>query len=537
MKNRFIAALVLAAVMFCMLQITACKKTEIIVPADETEIYKPADAHAAEPAVVESTVGLTLFSWQIPTPDYARQYCEEIKKCGFDCVEIVILWSEIEPEQGEFSFSAVDQVIDVFTDSGMKISLSLLFWSEQLDWKDVLDYQMTIDGEIFRYDDFRGSFLALNSEKNLEIIVNTLGYFAAHFADRYEESLVSWSIRTDCFAKMEYPSLVDLDYSPSAMSAFIDFLTGKYNAIEVFNKRFEKDFRSFESLAALGNSELKRLCEYDWKIFKQQTLIDMANLYTEIFRIADPSIPVALQISSFWDTSAAFYRGFFDPYTVSRETSVDIIQISDAPAWPHDFSVDLITSLSDIDISMETDGSWQGEDTFKSYLKQVELSARSGVTVIQTVNWELEDLKEYGESYLSKFRELYVNAEMRRDYDETDVIFVNTLDFLLKEPPQDLHDLYYYAYKNMTGSSNRKVRFITDTQILDDPSVLDGIKKIHMGELDAVIHMRDEVGRLLAEKDVILVDDRNEQPNFINEFEQPLEEEIQNRLRQKLKES
>ena len=89
----------------------------------------------------------------------------------------------------------------------------------------------------------------------------------------------------------------------------------------------------------------------------------------------------------------------------------------------------------------------------------------------------------------------------------------------------------------MTGSSGRKVRFINDTQIIDDPTILEGIKKIHLGELDDVMHMRDEVGRLLAESKIILVDDHNEQPNFINEFGEPLKEEVQVELRRKLKNS
>ncbi len=505
-----------------------------VAPAD---IYKPENVSELKPAEVISTVGITLFSWQIPSPEYAEKYCSKIKECGFDCVEIVVLWSDIEPEQGKFQFTQSDTVIDVFKNAGLKISLSLLFWSEQLEWKDTLEYQQTADGEIYRYDDIRGSFLALNSQSNLEIMANTLGYFAAHFSDRYADCLTSWSIRTDCFAKMEYSSLVDLDYSPSAISAFIDFLRGKYTAIENLNAKFEKNFESFESLENLKRSDFRDIFEYDWKLFKQQTLIDTANISTEIFRIADPSIPVTLQLSSFWDTSAAFYRGFFDPYIVSRETTADIIQIVDAPAWPHDFSVDLLTSLSGKKICMETDGSWQGEDTFKEYLKQVEMSARSGVTAIQTVNWELEDLEKYGATYLSKFKELYSNAEPRKDYDETDVIFVNTLDFLLKAPPQDLHDLYYYAYKNMTGSSGKKVRFITDTQLIEDPSLIEGIKKVHLGQLDTVMHMKDEAGRILAESSAIIVDDRNEQPNFINEFEQPLSEDIQVKLREKLKNS
>ena len=528
----------LALLILCSLTFVSCHREQYVpTPGPETDVYKPEGAGEAEAAVVESTVGITLFSWQIPSPDYAAKYCDKIKECGFDNVEIVVLWSDIEPEQGKFSFALTDSVLDVFKDAGLKISLSLLFWSERLEWKDVLEYQMTSDGEIYRYDDFRGSFLALNSAENLEIATNTLGYFAAHYSDRYGDCLTGWSVRTDCFAKMEYSSLVDLDYSPSAVSAFVDFLQGKYTSVEILNSYFGTDFASFDSIKGIKREELRKRFEYDWKLFKQQTLIDFCNLCAEIFRIADPSVPVTLQISSFWDTSAAFYRGFFDPYVVSRETTVDTIQIIDAPTWPHDFSVDLLTSLTNKEISMETDGSWQGENVFKDYLKQVELSARSGVKIIQTVNWELEDIESYGAAYLSKFKDLYKNAEPRPDCDETDVILVNTLDFLLKEPPQDLHDLYYYAYKNMTGSSGRKVRFITDTQLIDDPTLIEGVKKVHLGQLDTVMHMRDDVGRILAESGVILVDDRNEQPNFINEYDEPLDEDVQVKLREKLKNS
>ena len=89
----------------------------------------------------------------------------------------------------------------------------------------------------------------------------------------------------------------------------------------------------------------------------------------------------------------------------------------------------------------------------------------------------------------------------------------------------------------MSSSKGKIVRFVTDTQILADPSILNGIKKIHVGELSDVVIMSDEVGRLLAEFSIILVDDVNAQPNFINEYGSPLAEEVQVALRAKLKES
>ena len=91
--------------------------------------------------------------------------------------------------------------------------------------------------------------------------------------------------------------------------------------------------------------------------------------------------------------------------------------------------------------------------------------------------------------------------------------------------------------KNMSSSSGKKVRFISDTQILEDPTILNGVRKIHVGELSDVVIMSSELGKLLASSSIIIVDDVNAQPNFIDEFGSPLAEEVQVALRAKLKDS
>jgi len=159
------------------------------------------------------------------------------------------------------------------------------------------------------------------------------------------------------------------------------------------------------------------------------------------------------------------------------------------------------------------------------------------VMLSRSLNWELEDLQTYGLKYLSRYKTAAETAPERKLHDETDVILINTRDFLLKNPPQDMHDLYYYAYKNMSSSSGKKVRFISDTQILEDPTILNGVRKIHVGELSDVVIMSSELGKLLASSSIIIVDDVNAQPNFIDEFGSPLAEEVQVALRAKLKDS
>ena len=525
------------------LSCTACMpdfNTDFIV-SDDFDNYMPVEENVQLRVLTDKSqneVNLTVWSWQVPSVEYAEKYAEQAKSLGFDGIDFVVQWKKFEPVRGEFDWRYLDSILDVFVSHDLGLSLSVLFWTEGLEWRDELDFQMTSDGEIYVYDEMRSHFLSLNSEKNLEVIKNTLKYFAAHCDGNYKENITRWYIRTSVYAEMEYSSLVDLDYSPSALSAFKKFLEAKYIAPSVFNSHFGYSLESWADLEGIDGVKLAHKCEYDWKLFKQKTIIDISNMYTEIFKIANPQIPVSLQLSSIWDTSASFYRGVFDPYVLSTESTVDIIQISDSPDWPHDFSIDILSSFArDKFIAMETDGAWRGESFFEGYIDQVGESVSSGASYINAVNWELEDLNNYGVKYLSRYKTAANNASERPIHDVADVILINTRDFLLKTPPQDLHDLYYYAYKNMSSSSDKKVRFITDTQIIEDPTILNGIKKIHVGELSSVIIMSSEVGKILAESSIVIVDDLNAQPNFIDEFGNPLAEEVQISLRAKLKDS
>ena len=79
MKNRISAAVLEFIIMLTSVIAASCNYKEPIKPVDGVEQYKPENIEPIEPAVVESTVGITLFSWQIPTAEYAEKYCTEIK--------------------------------------------------------------------------------------------------------------------------------------------------------------------------------------------------------------------------------------------------------------------------------------------------------------------------------------------------------------------------------------------------------------------------------------------------------------------------
>jgi hypothetical protein len=477
-----------------------------------------------------------LWSWQISSPELAQEYTTLIKESDFDGIDFCVLWNDFEPEQNNFKWDYLDSILDVFIKNDMNLSLSIMFWTGDLAWKDSLDFQETINGTTYIYDEQRGPSICLSSQKNIKIIENTIQAFASHCNEKYKQYITRWHIRTSGYGVLEYTPVIDLDYSKPSMEAFYNYLFEKYEDVFVFNSDYGFDLASWDEKKEIDYLTLTDTCIYDWKMFKQQTIINIAKLSIDIFKTANDKIPVAVQTGSFWDTMASVFRGVFDPYTVAAETNADIIHISDAPEWPHYFSIDLVSSTTNKMIAMEMDGAWQGEGVYNSYLQQASISGESGVKYLNTANWEKDQIEKYSQTYLSHYKDLFTAAAPRSEADQTKVILVNTLDFIMKKPPVDLYQLYKNAYKVMTGSENKKIRFITDTQIIKNPGLLDNIKEIHLGLLDDINYMYDELGILLADSDCRIIDDKNGQPNFLNQFQKPLDNNIQEKLREKIKE-
>ena len=530
MKN--FASFLLILIISMSLFLTACEETPVIanIPEDEQIL----DESPKYVYLNNKPVALTLWSWQVTTPEIAQQYVDLLKKNNFNTVDFCVVWDKIESERDVFNFAYFDAIMDVFVKNELEISLSLLFWSSKLSWKDELDLQYTDNEILYVFDDFRGSFLSMNSQNNKKIIENTLLTFAQHANERYKNNILRWHIRTNCFGDLEYSPVTHLDYSESEFNAFFDFLLKTYTNIETFNSKNHQSYASWDELRIVEKTELTRIYAFDWKIFKQESVINMANLSRDIFKAVNPNIPIAMQVGCFWDSSAAFYRGIFDQYTVSKKSNVDILHIDDALGWDHYFSTDIATSLTEIDLAMQVNGAWSPNEKHDDYLKQAEIAGMSDFAYLNTSNWNIEDLQKYGDDYLSKMNVMFNNAKMRDLADQTDVLMINTLNFILCEPPIDLYVVLQRAYNNVSGSDKKRVRFITDTMIMDNPEILDGIKKIHIGKLDDIIFMYNDVAEILSQNNVKIICDSIMVPNFLNEYKMPIDDDIQEILRKRL---
>ena len=290
-------------------------------------------------------------------------------------------------------------------------------------------------------------------------------------------------------------------------------------------------YTSWEGLTNLDISALPSLFPFDWKQFKLETLIQTAQTAYDIFKTVNPAIPVGLPASSFTSSAASLYSGGFDPTLLPADVIQADANITDPSQ--NRFIFDYVSSVTGKMTSGELDGGWIGTKDVAKYPEIVETLGRSGVNCLSVSNWTVADIGTYFDTF-SQYSTAFRNTESREEGPTDDVIFVNTLDFAMRELPVDLYTIYKSAYNNMTGAELKKVRFITDTQILKDPSILETVKIIHVGNLAKQVFIDETLADLLAEKDLRIIDASGAQPQYVNQYGKSLSDEVQKALNTKI---
>ncbi len=484
-----------------------------------------------------NSMGFSIWSYQLADGDDAKDYLKRIKDYGFETIDFSVLWSDFEVEENKYNWTFIDEVMDVFVEEGYKLNLSIVFWTYNLPFAEKLDLQENAVGEIYAYDEVRSSFLCLSSDKNLRYMEDAILAFASHVYDRYAENILSWQIKLSELGEVAFSSTVDLDYSQPSFEAFLGYVKNKYNTIKKFNSAYKTSYKSWEQLESEKKTKITSVCEYDWKLFKQNTLVSVQKIATDVFKAVAPNVPVIFRVGTVGDSMSAVFRGIFDPYTVALNSGSDIIQSDYFTDLKYNFYLDMMTYTTGKALSFEVNGPWQGAEEMEKTLLIAEAAGRTGIASLTVSNWTKTDIAVYGETYLSRYDDLFKSENQRKDPDVTDIIIINTLDFIIRQPPSSIYEIYKNAYRNMSGKSERKVIFLTDTQVIENPTLLDGVKKIHLGALNNVTYMYDELGKILAEGKYVLVDDDNQQPNFINQYSEPLDIEVQTELRERLEKS
>ncbi len=475
---------------------------------------------------------LTIWSWQIPTVALAEEYARRAAELGFTGIDLCVRWEKIEPARGRFDWFWLDSVTDVFRQKGLSLSLSLLLWTGSLSWADQLAFQQTSLGDVFEYEG-RGGSLCLCDQSNLDIVKNTLQAFSIHCASSLGDSLQRWGVRLSCYGELEYSTGADLDYSPQAICAFLDYVLKTYGSYEAFSLLYGRTETTRSELEALKAENFSTLFTYDWKCFKQAVLTEFSALAAGIFHAAAPGVPVAAQIGSWADPLSALYGGILDPVSFLKESGADILHVADADSLPVEFLIDLAVSLAGTGgrVAYEIDGAWKLENGSADFATRAKAVGEAGLFSLNTANWSLEELDTYGPELLSQYQSLFFCEPAPVKNVSSTVLLVNTADFSLRSVPVSLFNLLSQPYTGLKDAGVQ-VRFVTDRQLLAHPELLEEIETLCLGNLSECPVLDSALVELLLSSGVTLTADRAGYDEvFFNPYGIPFPEEIQQSLR------
>jgi beta-galactosidase len=151
-----------------------------------------------------------------------------MREAGVNLVSVGIFsWALLEPSEGEFDFSWLDEVLDLLHTNGIRVDLGTptasppaWFFARYPDARVV-----TRDGVVLGFGS-RG--MASHASPEYRAAITRI---AGALAERYAEhpAVVLWHVHN------EYGVPVGEDYSPRAVTAFRDWLRARYGSLEALN--------------------------------------------------------------------------------------------------------------------------------------------------------------------------------------------------------------------------------------------------------------------------------------------------------------
>ncbi len=440
-------------------------------------------------------VYLTLWSWQISSPDDARTYGEKAKECGFTAIDFAVLWSDFEPLKGHFNWTYLDGVVNAFVDAGLKVSLQPLLWTKDLSWAEELTLQETENHKVYEVEG-RGSYLSFTDEKTLSVVENTLQNFALHAVSAYGQSLTRWGVRLSCFGEFDYSVNEGLDYSESARREFYDYLKETYGSWKKFSEARGLLVSSRNDLDSIALETVVDACFGDWRRFRQERLFDLLDRMIDIYRSVDSSVPILFSLGTYGNGMNTAFSGVLDLWSAVEEHDVDIVGLSFCDGADGDMMLSLITSLTTKDVAVEVDGAWALEEN-RNIASQVALCGKHGVFSLATANFTLEQLETHKET-LSSYPGLFAGSGALGDRDPTKAILILSNALAQSDPPRSYDALYGDVWDSLSENGSRRVRFVTEEQIASGDVSLEGVTALYPGNIKGSVPVSKAFAEALA---------------------------------------
>ncbi len=232
----------------------------------------------------------------------------------------IFSWSMLEPREGEFDFSFLDEIIDKIYQNGGRVVLATPTgarprWMAE-KYPEVLRVNYNLDR--LHYNERHNHCYTSPVYRQKAATINTL------LAKRYGKhpAVVAWHISNEYGGQC---------FCPKCQDAFRDFLRQRYdNDIDRLNHAYWSTFWShrvdsfdqIEAPSALGDRIMHALI-LDWRRFVSHQTLDFMKAEIAAIRAVEPNLPVTTNMMP----------GFYDLDYFKFADELDVISLDSYPDW------------------------------------------------------------------------------------------------------------------------------------------------------------------------------------------------------------
>ncbi len=417
------------------------------------------EPEASEVIDVPTTVDERYFVFRIwnfnLTPmDTFKMTVDTAVEAGFNAIKVHIPWASVQPTADTLDFAAFDALVDyVVKDKGLKVAISIDLTRRAEDALVGHEHIQRDPAGNLCVGGFPGdnrTVISFCSDYAVDLAVKFYGDAVAHYHERYGDAVLFYLPAFNPYCETEYWAVGDYDYSPVAKAAFAEFLQTEFGTVEAMNEALKENYADFDSVTPPATTAQTDDLGLLWYRFRHDNLKGVIDKLAGAQEAVAPDTKFSVQFGSVFDT--AIHRRGTIAFSDLCEY-VDVLWVDDAPAYPHDFSMDYIRSAlpAHVEIANEIDGPHQTNATPENYLDQGLTSYLHGATYVSIANWSIDDTFE---TYCPVWREiadtwLTEDAPAILTYGED----TQTLTISLKSVFQRGTDRYLNRYSKLSGGN------------------------------------------------------------------------------------
>lgn len=223
-----------------------------------------------------------------------RKDLEQIKSLGFNTVRTWIEWTNCEPEEGKYDFSALQTIVDLAEPVGLKVLVQVYIDSAP-DWvgrkypdsKFVASNGLAVEsqsspGFCFDHPDVREKILRFFSEA-AKVVKNKPCFLGWDLWS--EPHIINWAE----INHLGNPEYIQFCYCPSSKARFREWLRTKYGTLANLNAAWYRTFENWEEVDPPRFGTILTYTDYiDWKNYISDKLAEDLRLKSAAVKAVVP---------------------------------------------------------------------------------------------------------------------------------------------------------------------------------------------------------------------------------------------------------